>query len=315
MRHGEDRQEINQANHNVVLMASIAVASTEPGEPAHFIRRSLEILTRANNACLAQYWQVDGDILVCTDHYFAMAPLPDMRHASQERKFSKGVGLPGRVWSNALPHYVNSIEDEPELSFRRKDAAVKCGIKSAFAFPIKTGPHVKGVIEIFSFEPFKITNSANFFYEKLGVYLAGIFRQKEEDASIARERIFAKSIIENLPEGFLAIDETSRIIEWNEKCAQIFGFERSEALGRPLIELIIPARYQEAHMKGFFQYLSTGSGVVFDKEIKAPATTRDGTEITVKMRIFPIDKSGQKRAGAFIGLADRGEQKPDLQLD
>ncbi|MBX9674567.1 MAG: PAS domain S-box protein [Candidatus Obscuribacterales bacterium] len=315
MRHGEDRQEIIQANHNLVLMASIAVASTEPGEPAHFIRRSLEILTRANNACLAQYWQVQGDTLICTDHYFAMAPLPDIRHASQERRFSKGVGLPGRVWSNALPHYINSIEDEPELSFRRKGQAISCGIKSVFAFPIKTGPHVQGVIEIFSFEPFKITNSANFFYEKLGVYLAGIFRQKEEDTNLLRERHLAKSIIQNLPEGFLAIDETSRIIEWNERCTQIFGFEKSEAIGNALVELIIPARYQEAHMKGFFQYLSTGNGIVFDKEIKAAATTRDGAEITIYMRIFPIEKTGQKRTGAFIRLANQPEQKPVLQLD
>ena len=64
------------------------------------------------------------------------------------------------------------------------------------------------------------------------------------------------------------------------------------------------------------KYWSVPCGYVeVDEEIKAAATTRDGAEITIYMRIFPIEKTGQKRTGAFIRLANQPEQKPVLQLD
>ncbi|MGZ8262802.1 MAG: response regulator [Burkholderiales bacterium] len=62
--------------------------------------------------------------------------------------FSPGQGLPGHVWETETPAHMSQVSADP--TFHRRDAAVKAGLRSAFAFPLKAGTHTLGVMEFFS---------------------------------------------------------------------------------------------------------------------------------------------------------------------
>src|SRR5215470_9025292 len=66
----------------------------------------------------------------------------------------------------------------------------------------------------------------------------------------------------------IAIDETGLVIEFNPAAEQTFGYKRSDALGRPIGELIVPPALRRRHKEGFERYLRTGESRVLDKRIE-----------------------------------------------
>jgi PAS domain S-box-containing protein len=67
---------------------------------------------------------------------------------SRESSFARDVGLPGRVWAEAAPVWVNDVASD-EL-FQRRASAMKEQLRSAFGFPILIRGEVIGVMEFFS---------------------------------------------------------------------------------------------------------------------------------------------------------------------
>jgi signal transduction histidine kinase len=69
---------------------------------------------------------------------------------SRERTFRLGEGLIGRVWASGKPIWIPDIVADP--CFRRAPLAARVGLHGAFAFPIRKGERIYGVIEFFSHE-------------------------------------------------------------------------------------------------------------------------------------------------------------------
>jgi PAS domain S-box-containing protein len=70
--------------------------------------------------------------------------------ASRSRTFTRGVGLPGRIWANGEPEWITDIA--VDTNFPRVPFALAAGLRSAFGFPILLGSEVSGVMEFFSRE-------------------------------------------------------------------------------------------------------------------------------------------------------------------
>jgi|GEM_PF-244832 len=61
--------------------------------------------------------------------------------------FQRGEGLIGRVWATGDPIWIPDIRSDS--SFRRASMATKVGLRGGFAFPVRKGEHLYGVIEFF----------------------------------------------------------------------------------------------------------------------------------------------------------------------
>jgi len=64
--------------------------------------------------------------------------------------FSRGVGLPGRVWTDLRPRWIPDVAADE--NFPRAEAASAENLHAAFAFPIMSGEKFLGVMEFFSHE-------------------------------------------------------------------------------------------------------------------------------------------------------------------
>ncbi|HMG74942.1 MAG TPA: GAF domain-containing protein [Pyrinomonadaceae bacterium] len=100
---------------------------------------------------MGQMWGVDraADVL----RYLAVwrvasVPAADLEEASRTRTFSRGIGLPGRIWAAGTSEWITDIASD--TNFPRGPFATKAGLRSAFGLPIMVDQEVSGVMEFFS---------------------------------------------------------------------------------------------------------------------------------------------------------------------
>ncbi|HXI61840.1 MAG TPA: GAF domain-containing protein [Pyrinomonadaceae bacterium] len=113
----------------------------------------LQMLCESLGWDLGQLWIVDRDVQKLrwlagwqVDSLVA----DDFAAASRGRLFSRGIGLPGRVWANGTSQWILDIAED--ANFPRGASASQANLRSAFGFPIRLGDEVSGVMEFFTRE-------------------------------------------------------------------------------------------------------------------------------------------------------------------
>lgn len=108
------------------------------------------------------------------------------------------------------------------------------------------------------------------------------------------------AILDSSLDALVTIDESGNIVEFNRAAEAMFGIARSEALGKPMAQLIIPPRDREAHGRGFERCLATGEGPIFGKRLELEAIRADGTEFPVELAVVPIASLSKRMFTGFI---------------
>ena len=116
-----------------------------------------------------------------------------------------------------------------------------------------------------------------------------------------------RRILETAHGAYVAMDAGGVIIDWNERAETIFGWPRSEALGRTVAETIIPPHFRDTHVRGVRHFVETGEGPVLNKRIELSALHRDGREFPVELSIAPLGSGDSVTFHSF--LQDISERK------
>ncbi len=122
-------------------------------------------------------------------------------------------------------------------------------------------------------------------------------------ASEARNAAIMKTSLDCI----ITMDAMGKVVEFNPAAENTFGYSRSDAVGKDLADLIIPASLRDKHHKGMEHYLATGDGPVLGKRLELPALRADGTEFPVEVAITRIPTAGSPLFTAY--LRDISERK------
>ncbi len=140
-----------QARRRLGLQISVSRILAGSSERETALTQVLAAIGSTLSMLVGIFWEVDPEEGVLRIGGSWTAPkgpgeafLADIR----EKTFKRGSGLPGQVWQTESPAHVSQVTVDP--NFQRRDAAVKAGLRSAFAFPLKAGTHTLGVMEFFS---------------------------------------------------------------------------------------------------------------------------------------------------------------------
>lgn len=118
--------------------------------------------------------------------------------------------------------------------------------------------------------------------------------------ALHRRRRQMDALLDHALDAVIVADREGRIVTWNPRAEQLFGWSRNEVLGRELADTIVPPSLREAHRRGFERYLATGEGPVLNRLIELPARRRDGTEISVEIAITPVRLGHTVIFSAFV---------------
>jgi two-component system, sensor histidine kinase and response regulator len=126
-----------------VLGESLTLASATP--------RILQAICESLDWSVGAIWRVDQktNVLRCVEiWHMPSAQVKKFDQGTHSRTFSPGIGLPGRVWAQAQPAWIEDVTRD--ANFPRASIAAHEGLHAAFGFPILLGSGVLGVLEFFS---------------------------------------------------------------------------------------------------------------------------------------------------------------------
>jgi len=110
----------------------------------------------------------------------------------------------------------------------------------------------------------------------------------------------SRTFLDSALDCIITMDASGRVQEFNPASERVFGFTRSEAVGKELAELIIPPRLRERHRQGLARYVKTGEGPLIGKLIEIEALRRDGSEILVALAINATEVNGSPIFTAYL---------------
>ena len=98
----------------------------------------------------------------------------------------------------------------------------------------------------------------------------------------------ARGIINSALDAFVQTDERGAIRDWNSQAEVIFGWPRTEVLGKSVFELLAPDPTQGPIQTDLGNFLKAGHDQVLRPRREVQARRRDGTEFTTELSITAL---------------------------
>ncbi len=109
---------------------------------------------------------------------------------------------------------------------------------------------------------------------------------------------------------YVEVDLEGRVTEWTPRAEALFGWRRAEAMGRPLTEMILPARYSGVREKGLAYFLlGTVPGLYPPNNITLLG--RDGREFPAEIAVGRLRRNGSEYLAAFVRSTAERAPKPE----
>ncbi|PUA27974.1 MAG: hypothetical protein B0W54_15825 [Cellvibrio sp. 79] len=137
-----------------------------------------------------------------------------------------------------------------------------------------------------------------------------------ESERVATEKeLRMRTVMDNVGEGIITVDERGIIESFNHAASKIFGYLPEDVIGKN-ITLLIPENMRAAHEAGMRRFLSGGDPVVVGKpSIELPGLRKNGTTFQLELTINAMSLGDHF---LFVGIArdisDRKQAELKLRL-
>ncbi len=134
-----------------------------------------------------------------------------------------------------------------------------------------------------------------------------------ETVLVPSEELLAE-ILDNAAEAIISIDESQRIIMFNQGAEQIYGYGAKEVLGKPL-ELLLPARFIGVHRQHVLNFAAAPENARrIAKDIEIFGRRKDGSEFLADASISKLKLAGETIFTAILwDLTERKKAEEELR--
>ncbi len=116
-----------------------------------------------------------------------------------------------------------------------------------------------------------------------------------------------RSIVESAKDAVLILNPEGKITYWNPAAEVIFGYSREEAVGRDVIDLMVPWEYADNYRRMASAFFSTGTPAPRPEDSEFIVERKDGTWIPVEISSAELRYEG--RLSAAVTVRDISERK------
>jgi PAS domain S-box-containing protein len=263
---------------------------------------------------IAALWLVDNDIqrLRCLTVWSNRGTTADsFARATQEMLFQTGVGLPGRVWATGRPAWIEDVVRDP--NFPRAAVARDAGVHGGFAFPIRLSEDVLGVIECFTATVVTPDPDLLDTMSTVGQHVGQFIARTRVETDMRDEQRRTQAIVDTALDAIVGMDHRGVITAFNPAAERIFGYSRSQVIGRELSDLLIPPELRQQHRDGLARYRATGHGPFIDRRVETRGWRADGQDFPVEVAITRVSDDPPTFTGFVRDLTSRVQAQQERE--
>ncbi len=244
IRTGELRREIAERQRtedhlrSLLAVSRAFVASQSPRETSTSVLRTI---SETFGWSLGALWSLDesNQTLRCVEVWNpAGSRHREFEDLSRRTRFSKGRGLPGRVWASRQSAWIPDVTRD--TNFPRGPVANQVGLHAAFGVPICVGERFLGVMEFFSPEirppDTALLDLMDVFGGQIGLFLER--RIADEALQESEERY--RDLFENASDLIQSVAPDGRILFVNRAWLETLGFQESAIQNLNVKDLLHP---------------------------------------------------------------------------
>ncbi|MBW4576385.1 MAG: PAS domain S-box protein [Aphanothece sp. CMT-3BRIN-NPC111] len=231
--------------------------------------------------------------------------------SSRETTFLRGQGLPGRVWSSGEPVWITDISTD--INFPRATAAVKDGLYGAFAFPIRNGSEVIGVMAFYSCYIRPPDHKLLKMMADIGSQINQFIERKQAEAAIQAQKTFLSQVIDTNPNLIFVKDWNGKFTLVNKALAQLYGTTPENLIGKRDGDFNFNKQEVEQFLEADRQVMATSQELIIPEEKVTDYTGKVHCFQTIKKPLFSPDGNSYQVLGIATDITDRKTAEIILQ--
>jgi PAS domain S-box-containing protein len=114
------------------------------------------------------------------------------------------------------------------------------------------------------------------------------------------------NLVEMASDGIVMVDGERKVIQFNRKAEEIYGYKREEILGKD-VSILVPPRHRKKEKEWYDMLLKTGDSPVMGKTIELEGLHKDGNEIPLEYSFSMLQE--EKGVSSLAVVRDITERK------
>lgn len=297
----EDITDRKRDDQRREMQYSVSRLLADSGPVAETVPRLLQVVAEGCDWSLGEFWEAHdphNKLRMVSVWHKTDRKLSAFVRFSLKHSIPLFDGMPTSVMEFGQPVHIADIKNCSH--FARKRAAVRSGLRSAIAFPVRAKKELMGVIAFLSPRPILPNDSLLRMFDSLGSQIGQYLEQKAAEGALREAHEFGKQIIGNAQAGILVCNPEGRLVVWNHFMEQLTGYSMKTVLGLRMDEFPLFTAADELQE----MLAKAMRGACFDSpdlHFKSPEKEREGW---LSARFAPLRDAGQQIIGVSIALRD-----------
>ena len=228
-----------QRERHVALQRVVSEIVGENTSPEVAAMRILEALCVAQGWDAALKWEVNSEenrLEFCSGWNAPGRRTESLLKDSMGLTMSPGTGMSGRAWNEGHPIWVTDLASE--ASDLHTQAAVKRGMVSGCAVPVRLGNRVLAILEFYCHFALRENRETMTAMETVAASLGQILARSQERNWAEKLYRQQEILLNSVADGICGLDKTGLVSFANPAAASLLGCAASSLAGRQVHELL-----------------------------------------------------------------------------